>query len=77
MFIAGGAVALVFVLSRRLLGQLMQCAVGFLHGSLASTLMRMPPLQFFASGSVGRLPFAIAIGIGTVGFVVARQLGTL
>ena len=34
-----------------------------------------PELRVAASESVGRMPYGVSIGIGTIGYLLARQLG--
>jgi prepilin peptidase CpaA len=36
-----------------------------------------PDAHIDASKSVGKLPYGVSIGIGTTGYLVARQLGYL
>lgn len=76
IFIAGGIAALAFALAKgvlvRMLGNvknLVQLMVWSVHGG-ARLDVRMA-----AEKSVGKLPFGVCISIGTMGYVVARQLG--
>ena len=78
MFMAGGAMALAFMLARGLVGQLCLNLSGKLQSAFASTGLRlMPLLPPVARVSIGKLPFGISIGLGTMGFLVYRQLGLL
>jgi len=77
-FIVGGVAALGFALFNGVLGRMLgnvknivQIVVVSASGGI------LPDAHIEASKSVGRLPYGVSVGIGTVGYVVARQLGYL
>ena len=76
--VVGGVLAILFVLmrgtARRLLynlGSLFQ--LGFLSMAGGSK----PNLQIGADVSAGKLPYGVAIAIGTIGYLITDQLGFL
>lgn len=75
-FIAGGLAALVFALFNkamlRMLGNVTSAAQIMLMSAIGGF---RPDIQIEASKSVGKLPYGICISIGTVAYVVAKQLG--
>jgi prepilin peptidase CpaA len=76
--IVGGVLAILFVLSRgtalRMMHNLASLFkpgfVGFLGGPA-------PSMRIEAGASAGKLPYGVAIAIGTIGYLVLRQLGFL
>lgn len=75
-FITGGIAALAFAISHRA-SRRMADNVGAIAMSMALSAVTgtSPAAALRQAGTVGKLPYAISIGIGTVAFVVARQLG--
>jgi prepilin peptidase CpaA len=75
-FIAGGIAALVFAIFNksllRMLGNVKNAAQMMTMSVIGGF---RPDIQIEASQSVGKLPYGICISIGTVAFVVAKQLG--
>ncbi len=76
--IVGGVLSIVFVLARGTarrmfhnLGSLFQ--VGFLSVAGGSK----PDLRIGADVSAGKLPYGVAIAIGTIGYLITDQLGFL
>lgn len=75
-FIAGGVLALVFALHRRALGRTI-ANVGdiLLAAAVAASTGSSPGLRQAAAPSTGKLPFGVAIAVGSIGTLVAWQLG--
>jgi prepilin peptidase CpaA len=78
VFLTGGIAAIGYAVTRRALGrmfanirQIAQIAVMSAVGGLR------PSLQLNAQASVGKLPYGVSIAIGTIGWLLARQLGYL
>ena len=77
-FMVGGVAALGFALSKRAAGRMLKNIADSLQLMLVSIAGRMTPSAHIdASVSVGRIPYGVSISIGTIGFVVAKQLGYL
>lgn len=77
-FIVGGIAALGFALLHGVLGRML----GNIKTDLQSILLQAaggvrPVSMLDASKSVGKLPYGASISIGTIGYVVAKQLGYL
>jgi prepilin peptidase CpaA len=76
--ITGGILALGFALYRgaagRMLGNIRQLAMSTTVAILGGVC---PSLQVTPAASVGKLPYGVSIGIGTIGSMLARQLGYL
>ena len=77
-FIAGGVGALGFALAKGRLGRMLRNTreVFFSLVSLSVAGMR-PDARMHAGQSIGRLPYGVCIAVGTIGFVLSRQLGFL
>jgi prepilin peptidase CpaA len=74
--IIGGAMAIVFVVLKGTVGRLAQNLRSLFQVGLLDVLVgRAPDLQLAPSLSAGRLPYGVAISAGTMGYLVARQLG--
>lgn len=76
--IVGGVLSLLLVVARGTTRQLFYNLLslfqpGFLHATGGS----VPSRRITASVSAGTLPYAVAIAIGTIGYLVLRQLGYL
>lgn len=75
-FIVGGIAALIFSLYNkalvRMLGNVKSAAQMMMMSAIGGF---RPELQIEAGKSVGKLPYGICISIGTVAYVVAKQLG--
>ena len=75
-FVSSGVVALIFALTHRSAGRLVGsvlditrfAALGLMSGVRPSAPISMGP-------SIGKLPYGISIAIGTIAYVVAKQLG--
>lgn len=77
-FIVGGVAALGFALFNRALGRMLDNVKHIVQIMMLSAIGGMKPNAFIdASTSVGKLPYGVSIGIGTAGYLVARQLGYL
>ena len=76
--IVGGVLSILFVLARgtarrmfRNLGSLFQLGLLSVAGG------SKPNLRIAAGVSAGKLPYGVAIAIGTIGYLVSDQLGFL
>lgn len=77
-FIVGGVAALGFALFNRALGRMLGNVKNLVQIMMLSAIGGFKPdTHIDASKSVGKLPYGVSIGIGTTGFLVARQLGYL
>lgn len=75
-FIVGGIAALGFAFFKGKLGRMLHNAKGAVFGMLASTFAGFrPDARVEAGQSIGKLPYGICISIGTMGYVLGRQLG--
>jgi prepilin peptidase CpaA len=75
-FITGGVAAVAFALAHKA-SRRMADNVGAIVWSMALSSMTgtSPAASLRQVGSIGKLPYAISIGIGTIAFVVTKQLG--
>jgi prepilin peptidase CpaA len=75
-FIAGGLTALAFAIAHKA-SRRMADNVGAIAWSmtLAAITGTSPTASLKQAGSIGKLPYAISIGIGTIAYMVAKQLG--
>ncbi|WP_211451604.1 A24 family peptidase [Collimonas antrihumi] len=77
-FIAGGIVALGFALFNKALGRILINVKNIVQTMVFSATGGFKPdVSLDAGRSVGRMPYGVSIGIGTIGYVVANQLGYL
>ncbi len=75
-FIVGGVAALAFALSHKALGRMASNIKNIAQDVMLSAIGGIrPDARIEASQSVGRLPYGVSISIGTIGYVVAKQLG--
>ena len=75
-FIVGGIAALGFAITKRALVRMVDNVRVVLQNMLVSASLGIKPDGSVGAGrSVGRLPYGVSIAIGTIGFVLARQLG--
>lgn len=74
-FLAGGVMALAVVLWTKQVGQLLQNLKLMLLGGLVKISAGQLPLMNDVPVSVGKLPYAVAIAVGTLGFVTWRRMG--
>ncbi len=76
IYIAGGAAALLYAMWHGTLGRLLHTVRMLVQISVMSTFSGIKPdIQLGANESIGKLPYALSIGIGTLVFVVGRKLG--
>jgi prepilin peptidase CpaA len=75
-FIAGGLTALAFAIAHKA-SRRMADNVGAIAWSmtLAAITGTSPTASLKQAGSIGKLPYAISIGIGTIAYMAAKQLG--
>jgi prepilin peptidase CpaA len=74
-FIAGGVLALAVALARGALGQLFANVRTMLYGTLVTSMTNGKTTIAAPAVSVGKLPYGVAIAIGTVVHVVMVQRG--
>jgi len=74
-FIAGGVLALVVALGRGALGQLFANVRSMLYGTLLTAMTTGKTTITTPATSVGKLPYGVAIAIGTVVHAVMVQRG--
>jgi prepilin peptidase CpaA len=76
-FVAGGVLSIAFVLRRGNAVRLYQNVSMSLRlamlGAASGTAPQLP--RFTPANSAGKLPYAVAIAIGTIGYLVLHQLG--
>ena len=73
-FVAGGVIALVMVVWSRKLASLMRNVKLMLPGSLVKASTGCLPVVDDALVSVGKLPYAVAITTGTLGYLVWQRM---
>lgn len=74
--IVGGLMAIAFVVLRGTVsGMVQNLRSMFQLGLLDALVGRVPDFRVTPTISAGRLPYGVAISAGTVGYLVARQLG--
>ncbi|HWP12417.1 MAG TPA: A24 family peptidase [Ramlibacter sp.] len=75
-FITGGVAALAFAVFHRVTGRMAHNVSAIAWSvALAAITGTSPAASIKQAGSIGKLPYAISIGIGTVAYLVAKQLG--
>ena len=75
-FLAGGIAALVFALRTHALARMLGNLKNMTQMMMLSAVGGFKPeIQMAPGQSVGKLAFGICISIGTIGYVVAKQLG--
>jgi prepilin peptidase CpaA len=75
-FVVGGAAAIGFALFKGKLARLLHNAKNAVYGMLAMSMAGFKPdARIDASQSIGKLPYGICISVGTIGYVLGRQLG--
>ena len=76
--IVGGVLSILFVLARGTAPRMIHnLASLFQLGLISVAGGSKPDLQIDAGMSAGKLPYGVAIAIGTIGYLVLRQLGFL
>ncbi|MBT2322947.1 prepilin peptidase [Variovorax paradoxus] len=75
-FLVGGIAALGFAIIKGKLGRMLHNAKNAVYGLVASAMVgAKPEARIYAGQSVGKLPYGICISLGTMGYVLGRQLG--
>jgi prepilin peptidase CpaA len=75
-FVVGGVAAVAFALYRKALRKMFANLKSIVHLTAISAMSgTVPGMQVQGMSSIGRMPYGISICIGTIGYVVARQLG--
>jgi len=75
-FIVGGIAALGFAFLKGKLARMLHNAKEATYGIATSAIAGIrPDARIEASQSIGKLPYGICISIGTMGYVLSRQLG--
>lgn len=73
-FLAGGAMAIAIVLRDRTFMRLMQNLKSLVLGSVMEVSAGSLPVMGELPGSVGNIPYAVPIGIGTMGYLIWQHL---
>jgi prepilin peptidase CpaA len=77
-FIVGGIVAIGYAYFQRALKRMMSNVRDVTQTAFITTFSGMRPnLQVDMQASAGKMPYGVSIAIGTIGWMVARQLGYL
>jgi prepilin peptidase CpaA len=75
-FLAGGAMAIAYALRKGALrATLTNVLALFQVAALSTASGARPSLTLDSKDSVGKLPYGVAIAVGTVGYMVLKQLG--
>jgi prepilin peptidase CpaA len=77
IFIAGGAIAVIHATRHALWGRLAASFKSGLEHLLVAASSGTRPVLAPAAASVGKLPYALSIASGTVGYLVLQQFGYL
>lgn len=73
-FVAGGLMALIVVMRSKKLGQMLQNIKLILLGGMVKMSIGQPPLMNDLPVSVGKLPYALAITVGTFSFLAWQRM---
>lgn len=73
-FIAGGVMALALTLHSGKLGQMLSNIKSMLVNGMIDVSLKQMPVMTANTKSVGKLPYAVAIAAGTLGFWALRYL---
>jgi prepilin peptidase CpaA len=73
-FVAGGVMAIVVVLCSKQLGSMLQNIKLMLYGSAIKLSVGQAPLMDDLPVSVGKLPYAVAITLGTFAYLIWQRL---
>ena len=74
VFLAGGVLALVYALCKGAIGKSLTNMADVVQGAALSLATgERPSLAIDAAKSAGRVPYALAIAVGTVGFLMLHQ----
>lgn len=75
-FIVGGIAAFGFAIFHRALGRMLSNVRHIAQLLMLSVVGGIrPEVRVAASESVGRMPYGVSIGIGTIAYLLAKQLG--
>jgi prepilin peptidase CpaA len=75
-FLAGGAMAVAYALSKGALrATLTNVLALFQVAALSTACGAKPSLTLDSKDSVGKLPYGVAIAVGTIGYLMLKQLG--
>ena len=74
-FVIGGLAALAFAVFHGALRRMFANIAGVLQSMLAAASLGFKPDAGAMEPSIGRMPYGVSISVGTIGFVVAHQLG--
>ena len=74
-FLAGGVLAIIFVLKAKAAGRMFQNLKTMAIGSYFRAALGKPPALEAPVVSVGKLPYGVAIALGTSGFVLLHGFG--
>lgn len=74
-FLAGGALSILFVLKAKAVGRMFRNLKAMAIGSYFRILLGKPPVLDAPVVSVGKLPYGVAIAMGTSGFVILHGFG--
>lgn len=75
-FIIGGIAAFGFAFFKRALGRMLSNVRHIAQRMMLSAIGGIrPEVRVAASESVGRMPYGVSIGIGTIAYLLAKQLG--
>lgn len=75
IFIAGGVLALLTTLTNGKLGQMLHNVRTILVSSFFKTIMHQMPKLDAIPASAGKMPYAVAIALGTIGFIALARSG--
>lgn len=73
-FVAGGVMALAVALRAKRIGHLLQNIKLMLLGGMVKMSAGQPPLMNDLPVSVGKLPYAVAIAVGTFGYLAWQRM---
>lgn len=68
-FVAGGVMSLLYALRARAMGRLASNLAVMLRGALVSVTLGMRPVMDKPAESLGRMPYGIAIAVGTIAYL--------
>ncbi len=74
-FLAGGVMALVVAIRAGMMRHLLQNLKLMLYGAVVKISVGQAPKMDDLPESVGKLPYAVAITVGTLGYLVWKKMG--
>jgi prepilin peptidase CpaA len=76
--IAGGVLAILYVFAHGTAGRMVRNLKALFHTGILDTFSgSAPDLRLDAKASAGKLPYGVAIAIGSIGYLSLHQLGLL